>query len=71
MTTDTTHRDFDASGFNYSGTKAFDIRRSAEIARAEFIGKKFRAIGKRLSDLGPSSAEPFQFAQRQKQAAWL
>ena len=51
MAVDTTKREFDASGFQYSGTKAFDIRRSAEVARAEFIGTKLRNARQRIMDL--------------------
>lgn len=71
MTANTTSRAFDLSGFNYSGTKAIGIRRSAEVARAEHLGKKMRQFGQSLSGMFRTVRELFNFAQQQNQAARL
>lgn len=71
MTTNTTKTSIDLSGFNYAGTKAQNIRRSAELARAEYLGKKLSNFGRRISAMYKSAGELFAFAQRQNQTARL
>jgi hypothetical protein len=71
MTTHSTTSRFDLSGFNYAGTKAIQVRRSAELARAEFIGARMTAMGHRIRNMYRSVGELFSFAQQQNQAARL
>lgn len=71
MSAHSTPRSFDLSGFHYAGTKAFGVRRSAEIARAEFIGAKARILSRRIRAMYRSVTELFSFAQQQNQAARL
>lgn len=71
MNTHTPIKTFDLSGFHYSGTRAFDVRRSAEVARAEFIGGKLMALGRWIFGTPRATGELFRFAQQQNQAARL
>ena len=71
MTTNTTHNLFDLSGFNANRASAENIRRSAELARSEYLAAKFKKVKTRIGAAYRSASELFSFAQQQNQAARL
>lgn len=71
MTSHTTRRTFDLSGLKLAGTHAYTVRRSAELARAEYLGEIFKKVGHRITTTYRSAGELIRFTQRQNQAARL
>ncbi len=62
---------FDLPEFNLGCNDALDVRRSAELARAEYLGKIAKKIGRRIVSLHRSAGELFSFTRRQNGAVRL
>lgn len=71
MTTHTTSAAFDFKGFTSAGITAQNVRRSAELARADYLADGLKKTGARIAAFYRSAGDLFGFVQRQNQAARL
>jgi hypothetical protein len=71
MTTHTTNAAFDLKGLTSTGITAQNVRRSAEIARADYLADILKKTGPRITAFYRSAGALFSFVQRQNQAARL
>ena len=71
MTSHTTAPSFDLEGFTSAGITSGNLRRSAELARAEYLAAKLKIAGGRIAAFYRSAGELLNFVQRQNQAARL
>lgn len=71
MTSHTTDTAFDLENLTYTRITAQNVRRSAELARADYVADSLKRTGARIAAVYRSAGELFSFAQRQNQAARL
>tara|TARA_R110000868_G_scaffold12043_3_gene58471 strand:+ start:3882 stop:4127 length:246 start_codon:yes stop_codon:yes gene_type:complete len=71
MTPHATTPSLDLSGFNYGNTDVIAVRRSAELARAEYLSAIAKKAGLRIAAFHRSAGNLFNFTQRQNQAIRL